>query len=44
MRIMSSTSLTPFKGEDLGVKNLVFEGKNKNNKIEDEDKVIKNEK
>ncbi len=33
-----------FQGEDLGVKNLAFERENKNDKIEGEDKVIKNEK
>jgi len=33
-----------FQREDLGVENLVFEGKNGNNKIEDEDRVIKDKK
>ena len=32
-----------FQGEDLSVKNLIFEGEGGNNKVEDEDRVIKNE-
>jgi len=33
-----------FQEKDLNVENLIFEKKDKNNKIEDEDRVIKNEK
>ena len=33
-----------FQGEDLDVKNLTFEKKDKNNKIKGEDKTIKDEK
>ena len=33
-----------FQGEDLGVKNLAFKGENRNDKVEDEDRVIKDEK
>ncbi len=32
-----------FQREDLSVKNLVFEGEDKNNKVEGEDRIIKNE-
>ena len=32
-----------FQGEDLSVENLVFEGEDGNNKIEGEDRIIKNE-
>ncbi len=32
-----------FQEEDLGVKNLIFEKKNKNDKIEGEDRVIEDE-
>ncbi len=32
-----------FQGEDLSVENLIFEGENGNDKVEDEDKVIKDE-
>jgi len=33
-----------FQKEDLGVKNLIFEKENKNDKVEDEDRVIKDKK
>ena len=33
-----------FQGEDLDVKNLAFEGKNRNDEVEGEDKTIKNKK
>jgi len=33
-----------FQEKDLGVKNLVFEEKDENNEIENENKIIKNEK
>jgi len=33
-----------FQEEDLGVKNLVFKREDKNNKIEDENRAIKNKK
>ncbi len=32
-----------FQEKDLDVKNLIFEGEDKNNKIKDEDRVIKDE-
>ncbi len=33
-----------FQEEDLNIKNLIFEEENKNNKIKDENKIIKDEK
>src|SRR6266498_415793 len=33
-----------FQGEDLGVKNLAFEREDRNNKVKDENKIIKNKK
>ncbi len=33
-----------FQGKDLGVENLAFEGEDGNNKIEGEDRAIKDEK
>ncbi len=32
-----------FQREDLGVKNLIFEGEDKNDKVENEDGAIKDE-
>jgi len=32
-----------FQEEDLGVKNLVFEGENENNEVKGENEVIKDE-
>jgi len=32
-----------FQEEDLNIKNLIFEREDRNNKIKDEDRVIKNE-
>ena len=32
-----------FQGEDLGVKNLAFKGEDENNKVENEDRIIKDE-
>ena len=33
-----------FQGKDLGVENLAFEEEDRNDKVKDEDRVIKNEK